>query len=69
MNTKGLGILCKQCLHCLYYDEYQTSNGAIPRCELDEICLSLGPKGMITDDECHACRNAVVPTPSSKMNE
>lgn len=61
MDTKGLGILCKQCLDCLYYDEYQTSNGAIPRCELDGICLSLGPKGAISDTECIACRKAFIP--------
>lgn len=52
MIKKGAGILCQQCLNCVYYDEYQTSNGAIPRCELDEICLSLSPKGGFSDESC-----------------
>lgn len=53
---KGLGILCQACLTCMHYGEYQTSNGALPRCELDNICLSIAALGRISDAPCPACR-------------
>jgi len=52
MEKNGLGILCQECSKCKHYASYPTSNGAIPRCELDNLCLSLGPKGIMVDDHC-----------------
>ena len=51
---KGLGVLCAQCLVCMHYGEYQTSNGALPRCELDNICLSIAKLGRISQESCGA---------------
>lgn len=53
-SLQGSGYLCHCCFDCFHYGEYQTSNGALPRCELDDICLSLGPKGKPLDMRCPA---------------
>lgn len=54
MNTKGLGFLCQDCTKCRHYASFPTSNGCIPRCELDNICLGLSPKGTMVTDHCPA---------------
>lgn len=52
---RGQGYLCIDCLKCVHFSEYQTSNGALSRCELDDLFLLLGPEGKILQTPCPAC--------------